>query len=1249
MPHKRVSTSTSPAMTQATMRQLISNEGAVGLIYWFERIKLVFSRSKCAEEDRVTFATGTLTNDTLSWWNAYAQPIRIEQANKITWTELKRLLTNKYCPRTKIKKMEDEFYNLVVKENDLKTYIKRFQELALLCSNMVQNSKKLMEVFIEGLPRSIKGNVTASKPQTLEEVLTITQRLMEQVLELMLLKRSKKNTKYVSAATEELTAAKRKLMMLKMQIEQYFLMTDYSMWEVILNGDSPVPTRIVEGVAQLVAPTTIEQKLARKNELKARGTLLMALPEKHHLKFNSHKDAKTLIKAIEKRFSGNTETKKVQKTLLKQQFENFSCSSSEGLDQIHNKLQKLIKVKHSSSLGTESPNLTFVSSTPADNTNDSVSAAVNVSVVGTKLFASTLPNVDSLSNATGRNLGVNGPTSIGFDIAKVECYNFHRKGHFARECRSPKDSRRTTVAEPQRRNVLVETSTSNALVSQCDGTGTYDLSFQAKEEPTNFALMAFTSFSSNLSSDNEVQLRDTALTTLRQKLDTTEKERDDLNMNNSWPPSNLYDRFVPSGGYHTVPPPVTGIFMPPKPDLVFHTPPSDENEHLTFNVQLSPTEPEQDLSSRPSAPIIEDWVSDSEEDDMPQISKDVPSFAQSPELVKSLRHPAPSQSQPVLTTAARTVSAVKPTFSKTQPTLASHAVFRSQTPYRRPITHPPSSNSRNSPPRVTATEPSAELNGGYVAFGGNLKGGKITRKGTIKTGKLDFEDVYFVKELKFNLFSVLLRVPRENNVYNVNLRNSIPSGDLTCLFTKSTLDESNLWHRRLGHVNFKTINKLVKGKQHKASCKAKSVSSVDQPLFRLHMDLFGPTFVKSLNSLLSIPFWAEAVNTACYVQNRIKAFRVYNSRTRIVQETLHVNFMENKPNVAGSGPAWLFDIDSLTQTMNYLPVTAEKQTNTHANLQDTEKAREEETHTYEHDGNIQKSVSPNIHSSSSGAQTRNQGDKTENKDKGKSHVVTITRFKDLNEEFKECINNSSNGVNAAGSLVSAAGFNFTNSTNDFSAAGPSNTAASPPVEKSALQNVSTSSHDADMPNLEDYTHSDDADDVGAEAKVWILVDLPYGKREIGTKWVYRNKKDERGIVVRNKARLVAQGHTQEESIDYEEVFAPVARIEAIRLFLAYASFMGFLVYQMDIKSAFIYGTVEEEVYVCQPPGFEDPEYPDKVYKVVKALYGLHQAPKAWYETLATYLLERISKKDNRPNVVYQEETKGHSIGLNLCR
>ncbi|GJX28548.1 putative ribonuclease H-like domain-containing protein [Tanacetum coccineum] len=155
-------------------------------------------------------------------------------------------------------------------------------------------------------------------------------------------------------------------------------------------------------------------------------------------------------------------------------------------------------------------------------------------------------------------------------------------------------------------------------------------------------------------------------------------------------------------------------------------------------------------------------------------------------------------------------------------------------------------------------------------------------------------------------------------------------------------------------------------------------------------------------------------------------------------------------------------------------------------------------------------------------------------------------------------------------------------------------------------------------------------------QVWILMDLPFGKKAIGTKWVFRNKRDERSIVVKNKARLVAQGHRQEEGIDYDEVFAPVARIEAIRLFLAFASYKGFLVYQMDVKSAFLYGIIEEEVYVHQPPGFVDPAHPNKVYKVVKALYGLHQAPRAWYETLSprawyetlsSFLLEKVYVDD----------------------
>nr|GFB79195.1 retrovirus-related Pol polyprotein from transposon TNT 1-94 [Tanacetum cinerariifolium] len=257
-----------------------------------------------------------------------------------------------------------------------------------------------------------------------------------------------------------------------------------------------------------------------------------------------------------------------------------------------------------------------------------------------------------------------------------------------------------------------------------------------------------------------------------------------------------------------------------------------------------------------------------------------------------------------------------------------------------------------------------------------------------------------------------------------------------------------------------------------------------------------------VDSLLPVPFWAEAINTACYVQNRMLVTKPNKTPYELLHGRLpSIGFM--RP--FGCPVTILNTLDPLGKfqgkvdegilvgysvcskafrVFNSRTLLEENQTNSHAGFQDTEKAGEEGTQTYvlfpvlsndstnpknnkdaytngkEHDDDIQKSVSPDIHSSSCGDQTRKQSDKVENKDKLKSHVVTITRFRDLNEEFKECINNSSNGVNAAGSSVSAAGLNFTNNTNDFSAAGPSNAA---------------------MPNLEDLSHN--ADDVGAEADI----------------------------------------------------------------------------------------------------------------------------------------------------------------------
>ncbi|GJV38960.1 ribonuclease H-like domain-containing protein [Tanacetum coccineum] len=419
-----------------------------------------------------------------------------------------------------------------------------------------------------------------------------------------------------------------------MRIKQYFLMTDYALWEVILIGNSPLPTRTVDGVETSVPPTTTEQKLARKNVLKARGTLLMALPNEHQLKFNTYKSAKTLMEAIEKRFGGNKESKKVQKRLLKQQYENFNRKSSEGLDQIYDRLQKLInqpeihgettsqedvnlkllrslpsewkthtliwrnkpdledlsiddlytnlkiyeeKIMGSSSTNQNTQNIAFVSFNITSSTNEAVKTAHGVSTANSKNNASTLPNEMDLKwqmamltmrarrflKKTRRNQGVIGTDAIGFDKTKVECYNCHRKGYFARECRAPKNQDNRN-RETTRRNVPVEETTSNDLVSQCDRFG-YDWSDQAEEGPTNFALMAYTS-SSCSSPDTEVStcskaclesvearldvykkneavfeedikilkldimLRDNALTELRKKFEKAKKERDDLKL-----------------------------------------------------------------------------------------------------------------------------------------------------------------------------------------------------------------------------------------------------------------------------------------------------------------------------------------------------------------------------------------------------------------------------------------------------------------------------------------------------------------------------------------------------------------------------------------------------------------------------------------------------------------------------------------------------------------------------------------------
>nr|GEV78238.1 putative ribonuclease H-like domain-containing protein [Tanacetum cinerariifolium] len=403
-----------------------------------------------------------------------------------------------------------------------------------------------------------------------------------------------------------------------------------------------------------------------------------------------------------------------------------------------------------------------------------------------------------------------------------------------------------------------------------------------------------------------------------------------------------------------------------------------------------------------------------------------------------------------------------------------------------------------------------------------------------------------------------------------------------------------------------------------------------------------------------------------------KAFRVFNIRTKTIEENLHINFIKNKPNVARTGPNWMFDIDTLTMSMNYRPVFVKNQTNGNAGSKANINAGQarKKTITGPHYVLLQLLTTDSQGPTSSKDEVADDAKKKSTEVlRKKNGVQDPTKEGDKNNQEKD-IRNKEETPRKKFEQESKWLFGQREDANTYST-NSLNTVTSPVnIVSSSFTTIDPGRKRAQMNEFESmFGQEKDANGnriftplsaagstyvyLGGLSllmmllflmlifllilscliwrillifrileslvvhmmmklrKVWRLVDLPKGKHVNRTKWVYKNKKDKRGIVVRNKARLVAQGYTKEEGIDYDKVFTSVARIEAIRIFLAYALFIGFIVYQMDVKSAFLYGTIEEEVYVCQPSGFEYPHFPNKVYKVEKALYGLHQAPRAW--------------------------------------
>ncbi|GJV31721.1 putative ribonuclease H-like domain-containing protein [Tanacetum coccineum] len=1058
-----------------------------------------------------------------------------------------------------------------------------------------------------------------------------------------------------------------------MRIRQYICHTDHNLWDIIVNRDMKDEATPSGEQSSPPIPKTTKQLAARRNQERIKSILLLAIPDEYLLKFHNVPDAKSLWAAIKSRFRGNEESKKMQQNVQKHQFENFEdinqkflrslppswsqialiMRNKPDIDDLYNNLRVYEdELKRSSGSNSASQNLAFLSSKNTNSTNE-VSTASGDFGVSTAGGINQVPSTPSAHDIAYSFLAQ--PTTSpqlenedfqqmdGDDLEELDLrwqvamltVRVKKKGHFARECRSGRSQGRRPYGDNGRSNAQTTESSSQALVAQ-DGLGGYDWSNDFEVEPVNYALMAISSSNSSSSSDSEVQkcskclesfkclqknydterekhnkakleirgyeialeslearilgheknelawgeryefqnydlkCREIKINNLNLELEKVVKERDELKLKiEKWEGSSknltkilnsqmsthdknrlgfgtqmddlsnksetdsenslivfevrssdeestlANNRFTKANKYHAVPPPIIGNPLTPRADISFAG--LDEYAFRNKIIESKITKTNKSVGNTNEATIvkpksvnetvvsksknnrdeviIEDWTSDDEDDVC--VVKTVSSVK--PNVTQAVRSQADKSGQ---TSQKQGIGLRKPkdlkpdvkTFGvKNMTTVGTRAVVSKgkvenvikKAKWGNPeillqdhavVDSGCSSHMTGNKAYLSDYE---DLNGGFVAFGSDPKGGKITGKGKIKTANLDFDDVYFVDELKFNLFSVsqmcdkknsvlfteseclilspsfklldesqvVLRAPRKDGVYSLDLKNIVPSGGITCLYANATADESKLWHRRLGHVNFKNINKLVKGhlvrglpskvfvndhtcvackkgKQHKASCKAKLDRIIRKPLELLHMDLFGPVSIESINK-------------------KRQAFE------------------EEKRRIASQK---------------------------------------------------------------------------------KAAQATSTNQLSTDRPF----------VSTDRSFVSTDRSNTPN-----------------------VKYASTSTEDASdtLPNDGIFNGAyDDDEDVGA----------------------------------------VADFNNMDNTIAVSPI--PTLKLlilEAIRLFLAFATYMGFLVYQMDVKSAFLYDTIEEEVYVHQTPGFVDPAQPNKVYKVVKALYGIHQAPRAW--------------------------------------
>nr|GEX80041.1 putative ribonuclease H-like domain-containing protein [Tanacetum cinerariifolium] len=1321
-----------------------------------------------------------------------------------------------------------------------------------------------------------------------------------------------------------------------MKMEYWITNNDMNIRKVIQNGDSLKRTgRDRDGKVIIVPPMTADEHIAVQRESKARTTLLQSILDDHVADFHYMDYAKDIWNAVKDRFGGNAESKKIRKSILKQEFSEFIIGEAEGLHKgASKKMSYGDSTSYSSTTTYTAPSNSKIGSHKSDFEQIEKLDLEEMDLKWQMAMLSV--RVHKFEQKAGRHIDFDKKESARFNKKKTD-HDGESDGVIAfkefEEASTAGDAGEFALMgvtfeltlKDKVRVLSIELENTYNLLKHSERINT-DVETAKKELQIKLDNHLLQTEKWRISSKNLFRLIDSSMS-VRTKVGlgfNIYVRENELGWDDSafsvfttnskdMECRSLFNRFAKADSIEVMPPPLFGDYTSlsdhidlDESQMSYGTNSSTSSDsngtHLikdcdfyekqmvnkTVGIGVGPVHSRNKVNHKNQFVSQAVLLRTSKVNIPPARPQPVPTG----KLKVFAQVPTGRQNRPFLIPIDRgyspsVISGIdgQLLLSPQQVVLAKH--IEKENPFLDAKDEGvfDSGCSRSMTGNKERLDDFQVFQSGKVTFGGGE--GRITRKGTIRTPTLHFENVYYVKELQqFNLFSisqicdkknrvlfidteclvlskdfkipdesmVVLRVPRKHNLYTINLNNLCLRGNLACLVANASVDESVKWHRRMGHVNYKNMNILVKGKQHKASYKAINVvSSISEPLQLFHMDLFGPTSIKSIDHKYYCLVITDDYSRFCWVfflkhkdetypilkdfinlvenqlnkkvkamrcdngtefknahiielcgskginreysnartpqQNRVakrknktlieaartivlvtsphnktpyalltgnipsishfkpfgchvtilntsdhldkfdgkaderyiigycasnKAYRVYNVPNKRVEETMNLRCLEEKPNVQGLGHEWYFDLDYLIDTLGYKHNKANQSAGTQEATTNPAGTQDANSNS---DCDEQVVIVPsypshNIQGIEPKDTSGNEVDDSPLNSDDEIFQKELARLKGQEQRATSDAERLSLGIPvptgsilvlSGGTMVStddvpvhtssptdlffddepttrfpnpsdlrnhdfSHGIFSSSSYDDEFGAALNNVASTVNVSPVATKRINTihpqsliiGDHTLAVQTrstikktttveprsvalaLEDPSWVDAMQEEMQQFKfqnLWVHVDLPEGKYAIGTKWILKNKRDARGIIVQNKARLVAQGYRQEEGIDYDKVFAPVARIEAIRLFLAFASYMGFMVYQLDVKSAFLYGRIDEEVYVTQPKGFVDPQHPKKVYKVVKALYGLHQALRAWYATLSTFLLKHGHRRGTINKTLFLKKNK----------